>query len=283
MTDRVKFGRAWDIELGPIRVSSTDGKGQSFRCEFDVERDDSPTPNRATVKIYNLSREERKRILDVGKKVPVRIQAGYSDDYQLIYQGDLLRAFVRPDGQDYVLAAQSGEGNEAIRSAHVSKVFPKGSSFKEAITKIAEALGFESVVDKTLGAVNGSFADSWTSHGDAAFELTALLKGFGCRWYVDTGRVVMVKVNETGAATGIQIKTLLAPPELHLVKDKTTGQQIEVVRFSTVLEPRIFPGAIVELVDEFLGGVVLLRSVKFLGDTHGSNWFSECEGVFRAS
>lgn len=286
MVDRIKFGRAWDIEIGPLRVFSTDGLGQGHRCVFEIDRDDSPIPNRASLAVYNLNPSERKQILDVGKRVPVRIQAGYRDGYQIIYQGDLLRSYVKQEGNDIVFAAQSGEGNEKVRSAQISRVFPKGTKIKDVILAIAEALEFDAVVDKTFAAVNGSLADSWTAHGDAAYELTALLKGFRCRWYVDAGRVVLLKTNESTTATGIKIQTLLTPAELHLVKDKATKKQIEVVRFTTILEPGLFPGAGIELDDgegSGLSGGVALRGVKFKGDTHGTTWASECEGVFLTS
>lgn len=263
-------------------MASTDGRGISNRCVFEVDRDATPTPNRASLQIYNLDPEERKKILDVGPRIPVRIQAGYVGDYQIIYQGEMLRAFVRQDGYDKVLSVQAGEGNDKIRTAQISRTFAKGTPVADAIQAIAKALDVGGIVDKTFGRVNGKLSAAWTSHGDAGYELTALLKGYDCNWYLDTGRLIL-NSGEAIQATGIKVQTLISDPELHLVKDKATKKNVEVVRFTTILESGMFPGAGIELAGEELSGAVSLSAVKFRGDTHGSTWISECEGVFLAS
>jgi hypothetical protein len=271
----VHFGRAWVVELGDVKIESTDGRGVSNRVVFEVERDDTTIPNRASIAIYNLAPDTLARLRSAPENLPCRIQAGYTDNYQQIFAGELRRGLVSREGADFAFRAAAGEGTEKVQSSRISKTWPKNIEYKQIITELSELLGVGTIQDASKGAITGALSSSLTLKGDTGYELTELLRGFGCRWFI-TGDTLTIQLLDTILSEpGILIESFIREPELVWVKDKQTQQKQQFLKCTTILQPELYPGVGVE-VGEF--GAVLVKASKHRGDTHSATWEVEFEG-----
>lgn len=268
------FGRAWVVEIGDVKVESVDGKGISNRVFFEVERDDSTVPNRAQLRIFNLAPNTLNQLTAAPDNLPCRIQAGYTDNYQQIFAGELRRGMVSDERPDTVFSAAAGEGTEKLQSSKVSKTWPKGIEYKQVVNHLAELLGVGTIQDATKGAITGALSSSLTLRGDTGFELTSLLRGFGCRWFITGDTLTIQKVDTVLATPGILVESFLRPPELVWVKDKQTGQKEQMLKCTTILEPGVYPGVGIEVRDF---GNVLVKATKHRGDSHSNTWELEFE------
>ncbi len=278
------FGRAWSFEIGPLLIESTDGSGNSNRVVFEVERDDTPVPNRAKIEVYNLSRAEMNQIL-TAKSVPVRMQAGYTDNYQQIFLGGMRRGYRKKDGTELVLCLSAGEGSEEIQTAKISRTFPSGTEYTNIVKALSDALKLAGIskAASDLSKISGATGGPLTLAGEAGYEMTAFLRSFGCRWFVQNGQLVILPLGGLSKSTGIKVETLLSDPELNVIKEKDAeGNKVRttVISFTTILEPALYPGASCRLDDDDLGGDVVLKSTKIRGDTHGTTWTLEAEAVY---
>ena len=64
------FGRAYRVTVGTLRISAP------LRVAFEIERTTRPTPNKASVRLYNLTRDHQAQVQDAADAQLV-IEAGY--------------------------------------------------------------------------------------------------------------------------------------------------------------------------------------------------------------
>jgi hypothetical protein len=114
----------WNL-LGPVGRGGGDGvKTSALRVAFQVQKGDSESPNGAVIRVWNLSDETLLRSRKEFDRVI--LQAGYQDNYGLIYSGDVMR-------QGYMtVAVASGlvkaNGAVYVRVAGASADHPLGTS-----------------------------------------------------------------------------------------------------------------------------------------------------------
>ena len=87
------FGRKYKVIVSTKGTSGIDITG--LRAVFTIEKSMSAEPNRSTIQIYNLSPETQNFILSEAKRI--LIEAGYdnSEQYGLIFDGDIVKAIRR--------------------------------------------------------------------------------------------------------------------------------------------------------------------------------------------
>jgi hypothetical protein len=73
---------------------------QGFRISFEVDKNITSEPNKATVHIYNLSEETRKSISSKG--LWLELTAGYVDNLSLVYAGAIATTNIRKENADIV-------------------------------------------------------------------------------------------------------------------------------------------------------------------------------------
>jgi hypothetical protein len=273
----IHFGRAWIVEIGDVKIESTDGTGMSNRVVFDVERDDTSVPNRASLRVYGLAPQTLNRLQAAPDNLPCRIQAGYKDNYQQIFAGELRRGLTVKDGTDVVFNAAAGEGTEKIQTSKINKTFPKGVDVRQVVETLAEQLGVGTIHDASDGSIVGSLSTALTVQGDTGYELTELLAAFLCSWHITGDTLVIQRQDKLLATPGILVETLIKSPEIVWVKNKLTKVKEQLIKVVTILEPGIYPGVGIEV--SGFGGI-LVKSTKHRGDTHTNTWELEFEGKF---
>lgn len=190
-----QFGRCVAVEIvtpdGPaIRVNPDRiialGR-QQLRVQFAVEKSLSPEPNRASIKIYNLSPQRRRQIAGItkrsvdfadafefdilgtpflqGKDLPgpsvvevthramavpyVRLLAGYQRTLAGIFEGTGMRCSVQRDGTEWITTLDTEDGGLA-RAVPVSQSFGANTYALTIVSAMVSALGWTTGQDLSL-------------------------------------------------------------------------------------------------------------------------------------
>lgn len=81
----------WIRKIGLILFSKQDGLDLSqFHVRFSVENADVESPNNATIRVYNLSKDTIRQIVQNSEYRSVSLNAGYENgNYGTIFQGQI--------------------------------------------------------------------------------------------------------------------------------------------------------------------------------------------------
>lgn len=251
---------------------------EGLRTTFSLELDDKPEPNVATVAVYNLSADSRAQLQ--GKGFRLILAAGYAEETETIFSGDVRNFSTTRDGPDLVTKFEIGDGERAFRFARVSESFGHGTPFSAVLTKVIKAVASDPGNALQVAAgVAGQFSSGYVVHGRAAPELSKLLAPHGFQWSVQGGRLQILGEGEYTADEGPLVSSstgMVGSPEAG-APDKKTGRFS--LRVKSLLLPRMRPGQRFQIRAESHSGTWLAKKVKHVGDTHGGDWHTEIEAV----
>jgi hypothetical protein len=143
--------------LGPssdVAGLSLGSRLNGFHISFSVVKSLAPNSNRAEISIYNLSQATRKAIASNG--LWCELYAGYLNDEQLLFAGEIKAASPFREGPDLILTLEC-QTDWKLDTLPYSKSFPVGTPvsnvLKDVLTtaKLAAALNIVAV-DDTLSS-----------------------------------------------------------------------------------------------------------------------------------
>ena len=269
-----------------------------LRVTFDVEKTIEPHPNRADIRVYNLTSSHRALIK---KDDLVTLRAGYRGDeiselgpseLPIIFRGNVSRVFHRRLRTDWETKLSSGDGLSAIRNAFLNTLLPKGSTPKDVVKKITEKLqelGVEVMSDfdgsvlrwiteQFRAAASDPSAKGTGTGGDAAFKtarailgrasdkLTQELDKVGLDWSVQNNVLV---VRPKGGHDA-QLPILLTP-DTGLI-DAVTETENGIAGTSLIIAG-MEPGRLVQVESRTKSGEYVLTKTNARGDTEGNDWY----------
>lgn len=281
--ENVNFGRRCEVNVGGLRV-------ESLRVGFTIEKSVKREPNTCEIAVYNLSRAHRDA-LETGygklrvpgtklKAIPVRLAAGYvGSGMSLLFYGQLREVFSRPESDgSWVTVLRSGDGDRATR-ARATYGFRPGVS----ITRIVEALTGEMGIGlgnatKQLGqaalrGIGASIGRGATFEGAAPEQLDSVLRSAGYEWSIQDNALQVVPIGKSLDTQGV-----LLSPQTGLVDVPTTDEKGNL-QARALLLPGLVPGRRIKVRASTIRGVWRLEKVRYVGDTHGTDWVAELEGT----
>lgn len=276
------FGRAWRVTIGTLRVSAP------LRVAFEIERSVRATPGKATVRIWNLTRDHQAQI-EQATAAQVIVEAGYEErGIEQLFRGELFRARgqhggAQPgirteyDAVDAVTIVEARDGGREYQQARIERSFEPGVSVSTVLRACVDALGVgpgnldEVAARAELEAGGSTYPEGTVLSGQASAELTRILRGLGLRWSVQHGAL---QVLERGRA--LQTQAVRLAPDTGLVGSPEVGTRGRV-RAVSLLQSELWPGRVVVLESERVRGRYVARSVTYRGDSHGQDWYAECD------
>ncbi|CAB3918920.1 phage protein [Achromobacter sp. CF-sbj1-Ac2-l] len=106
---------------------------------FGIKRNDAKSPNTATIKVMNASRETAS--LAQREFTRVVLQAGYEGNYGVIFHGNVVRAKWGGSGDtETVLEITAADGDKAYNFAVVNATVPKGSDRADKVRLLCSAM-----------------------------------------------------------------------------------------------------------------------------------------------
>lgn len=256
-----------------------DGTGQaldlsSFRVVFSVEKSAAEQPNKCRIEITNLSETTASQLLN-GELKRVVLQAGYEENYGVIFDGNIISATRTVSGTESTTTIEAGDGDNAYSYAVVNQTIASGYSNKDVANAVAGTMterGTRGVdaqgVDETIKYPRGR-----TMFGASRDYARVVAKSTECQWSIQDGLVVFCKqksAREGGLA-------FLLSPQSGLIGSPVSDK--DGVTAVACLNPQLKIYDPIQIESHFVNGTFKILSVKHTGDTHASNWQTEVKAT----
>jgi len=264
------FRRRYALVVGDVEVTGLD-------VAFSVTRTLDRSPNRASVRAWNLARE-RRDALERMDGVRVRLEAGYETGVAVIFDGTLDRAHSEKSGADWVTEIKSGDGARALRSARVSQSYRTDASVRALLEHCASALGVG------MGNAADAFATAQTPAGSVLRQgtavsgraddvLTHLCDAAGLEWSVQGGVLQVLSQRRALRRQAVRLA-----PESGLVGSPSVDSRGKL-KAEALLIPELEPGRLVIVDSAHVEGTWRLTSVTYTGESSGQAWGASVEGA----
>lgn len=242
-----------------------------FDCDFDVHKDLTGKPNKATVNLYNLTNDHRAALSERATKGPmrVRLEAGYAEGTSRIFEGDLSILDHDRKRADFITHLETGDGNATVATSRISKSWGPGTAVAQVIRDVAAALGVGegNVRAATAGAILESWGPTYTQ-GTAAVGRTfdilqRLCQSTGLEWSIQDGTLQFLVKDK--ALSGTAVSVTPSTGLIDTVKIDHKGR----LHCKTLMIPEVFPGRKIQLVDK---SVWRVDKAHYRGHTKGNDW-----------
>ena len=321
------YSKAW-IRAARVTVHDGDGPGRSFsaldeearypgemqrairKIGFRIKSDLSDKPNSSTIRLYNLSPENRayiegeltgkKVIVEcgylgtslAGREAAIAAAAGTAPDHrQAIFSGDIYRAITERKGQDLVTVIETGDGVAAYRDGRISVTAGPGMSYLNLLRVAARSMGLPldtSAAD--LAELGQQVLNGRSFHGSSHEFIRRICRTTGHEWSIQMGIVQILKEHMHNEMPAIKLSAehgLIGRPEPvkqrifyestrarrhRAARESIPNEDRGGVRVRCLLFPGLRPGVLVNLVSEEVTGVFVAKQVVHRGDTRGATW-----------
>lgn len=263
------FDRVCKVIVGGLEISNLD-------LSFSVSKDLTPKPNKAEIKIWNLTEAHRSAIEQM-KDVPCLIEAGYKAGTSNIFLGDLRSSLTVIEGPDWVTSLSSGDGEKATQKARVNISVKKNTPTTDILKLAAKSLGvgegnLKTAASQIQSAGLGTiFTAGTVLSGSAVREMTNICRAVGLTWSVQDGKLQILPLAK--ALDGEAIKLSAATGMVGSPSVDTKG----VLKVTTLMIPDVFPGRKIVLDAVRLKGQYRIEKTQHQGDTFGGDWKIEIE------
>lgn len=195
-----EFGLTIETDSGSIDVSELRGR-------FKVRYVTVQSPNAAEIIVTNLKEETAQKIKKEGQKVT--LTAGYQDGFAVIFSGNIIQKRVgRENPVDTYLAIVAQDSDKAYNFATMSKTLAAGSTFKDQVDAVLEAM-------KPYGVTKGFIGDLGSQKmpgprvlfGMARDVMREIATSTRASWTLENGKLDVVKANETKPGEAIVLNS----------------------------------------------------------------------------
>lgn len=272
-----------------LRVSDKNGKGyviDNLQIEFTVHKNSNnkQKPNKASVRVYNLS-EERQKWFET-PFLEVTLSVGYVGlGMHKLFTGQATIVGTQKQGTDTITEIQLDTLYTELNNIKISQTAPAGSSVKDIIEKAALGMKVVKVVYSGEN-INKAFVDGYPLMGTPRQILTELAEAFDLEWQVDqqflyisdVGKSYMTD-NSKAYVIGENSGLIERPYYDNIEKRRGKGDKLKEarrgVRLTILLNPAITAGSIVKIdFGEFTGFYKVERLVH-KGGIYTEQWETE--------
>lgn len=251
------------------------GKGvdvSNLRCKFEITKTFTPTPNAAKLTVYNLNPDTANQIKKEFTRVIV--QAGYQDNYGLIFDGNVRQAKAGREGDtDTFLVLDCGDGDKALNSAVVNKSLKAGATPGALVGAASEPLLAQGVKLGTnqAASMGAPLPRGKVVYGAAKDVLRQIAAANGAQWSIQDGALVFIGANSQPVGTAV-----LLSPQTGLVG--VPEETDKGVSMKCLLNPNLRIYGPVVLSGTALAGNYKALSLKYSGDTRGNEFYADIVG-----
>lgn len=268
------FERYIAVTVGTRRITG-------LRMAFKIQKNARHEPNTCELSIWNLSASSRAALAQANQ--PTIIEAGYIDQHEILFSGDLRKAISTRQGPDWVTTLKAGDGERAYRTARISESFAVGTAIKQAAKTVARSLGVslgdaEAKIDAATHRTGlTQFVKGTVASGPAREAMSSFMTDLGLEWSIQDGALQVIRADEATNETAVYLS-----PASGLVGSPAAGTDTKnpgVIKITSLLQGGIRPGRKIKLDAGGLAGFYKTEKVTHTGDTHGTPWYSEAEAV----
>lgn len=249
-----------------------------LRIQFEVEKDDETTSNKATISISSLAKRTRADLAQLPRRMI--LEAGYDGKRSVLFVGDVTTSpGSTDDGVETVTTLLGRDGGRAIKHARVSKSYRGATSVFTAAQAVIASMGLRQPENLALyQELQAQYPHGITLYGQASDNLTILLAPFKLGWSIQNGRLRIAKADETNPGTIVLDAGagMIGSPE---VSPPTNPGEKPTVSARFLLFPELEPGSKCDIRSKTYTGTIKIRAVKHTGDNMGGDMLTEIEAV----
>lgn len=272
-----------------VRDEKTNTLKDGIRFKFKIEKTATQQPNKASIEIYNLTKEHSAAFEKKG--VTVLLEAGYGniiDSSVLIggiFKGDALKTYTKKEKGDLITVIETGDGFSAYSNSNIDVSYGEGTKSSGIIDTLISGMGLAkgdtSGVDENDDHLNG-----FTASGMSRDVLTDLTDKMDSEWSIQDGAVQIIKKKGFTKKEAIVLATAFGENKVNTgligsptrsgfqgSKDKQ-GSGIECV---ALLQPGLNPGQRVMIQSLKVNGTFVIKKATYEGDTQGGQWVAKLE------
>jgi len=176
-----------------LQIGESGGVGDELaglRIAFEIKKGATSTPNKSTVKIYNMAPSTRARVETVGGAVVLK--AGYAQDAGLvtIFVGTITRATTTREGPDWITEIELQDGYFEYRDAKVSVSHPSGATVGRVIADMAGRFGLTVRALPTIP--DKQYPTGFAYAGRVRDGLTRACEYAGLEWSIQNNELQLV-------------------------------------------------------------------------------------------
>lgn len=272
------FKRDIKVVAGPLTIEprTTAGENQPIlKMTFDITKTNNREVNKCELKIWNLKESTRSKLQE--KDLEVMIEAGYVEELNQIFKGDLENATVEKESVDTITILELGDGTKQIKKSRVNLSFRGGQAVGQMLEKVAETMGLaegnlrEKVARNGERSVLKELIQNVILSGKSMDVLDEIASSMGMNVSVQDKALQFLGPSEVlpGPAIPLDFRTgLIGSPEV--------GEK-GVVTAMSLLNGRFKPGKKVAIESLFINGEFVIQKVQHTGDTWGEQWATNLE------
>ncbi|QZX98208.1 hypothetical protein K6R05_22005 (plasmid) [Pantoea alfalfae] len=266
MTAIKQYGRQYILTIGNSKESI---QINNLRVAFSITHTHDKTPNRATIRVWNLNPSHRHQVTG-GEFKQVALAVGYGtlENCRVLYAGQITKPAVIREGLDFILELTCDDGATAYRDAFVNVTLAAGSTHEDVIAHCAGEM--TGITPGNIGLpADVKFTRAKVCYGPARHVMTQVADHHGADWMIQNGELHVLHPDYCLPGEG----ALLNESSGMLGSPKPTDRGLEV---SCLLRPEITVGSLVRIesiVADYNGDYKVV-AVKSDGDTHASRWES---------
>lgn len=266
MTAIKQYGRQYILTIGNSKESI---QINNLRVAFSITHTHDKTPNKATLRVWNLNPSHRHQVTG-GEFKQVALAVGYGalENCRVLYAGQITKPAVIREGLDFILELTCDDGATAYRDAFVNVTLAAGSTHEDVIAHCAGEM--TGITPGNIGLpADVTFTRAKVCYGPARHVMTQVADHHGADWMIQNGELHVLHPDYCLPGEG----ALLNEASGMLGSPKPTDRGLEV---SCLLRPEITVGSLVrvESIVADYGGDYKAVAVKSDGDTHASRWES---------
>ncbi|KAA5920893.1 MULTISPECIES: hypothetical protein [Pantoea] len=266
MTAIKQYGRQYILTIGNSKESI---QINNLRVAFSISHTHDKTPNKATIRVWNLTPSHRHQVTG-GEFKQVALAVGYGslENCRVLYAGQITKPAVVREGLDFILELTCDDGATAYRDTFVNVTLAAGSTHEDVIAHCAGEM--TGITPGNIGLpADVTFTRAKVCYGPARHVMTQVANHHGADWMIQNGELHVLHPDYCLPGEG----ALLNESGGMLGSPKPTDRGLEV---SCLLRPEITVGSLVrvESIVAYYNGDYKVVAVKSEGDTHASRWES---------
>ena len=260
---------------------------EDFRISFIGEKNAEGNINTMEVTLWNPAPSTVASALRKDGYVLLDVAYG-KEAYANLFQGDIVDAHFDPSAPDSKLVIKIGDG-KVPNEVKMTKTWNPGIDFGAIAKDIAGE------IQRVGGVMVEEFANLFTTDAAKAKAQSIAERGYSVQG------LALKKLVELGNARGLDVsiqdsklivalpngydgEVIYATPESGLIGSPTKVLDEKTKQFYYELKmlistTRLRPHRLIKIEAEGIRALIVIRSVKFDGDTRGSNWYATVQGV----
>lgn len=188
------FNRECRLAIGKFGAAADEiGAGNPpLHIAFSVEKADTETSNSAKISVWNLNKEHLAQLDE--KDCAVVLKAGYGNNLNLIFTGNVTTATTTPEGSDRCTEISVVDSRVAIRDTYGSISFDGAVDTKQLYEMVGQQMGCTVVFSPSCEF--SSLPNGFAHVGRARDILKRVSRMDGLKWSIQNGIIQVWKGSE---------------------------------------------------------------------------------------